>query len=754
MFGLVLETRGTAVPDDTRFFLGFGERLTSRIPPPGGGGGPEPAYTFQEAVARLSPLVTATAIELNELPDQACPEGEAVGVITLHPQWMAKSYHPRQVLDAYNLRQVGSRPVAVEPEKWTRQDPPEPSASSELYVAGDREAFARWARDLQEAPSRVPEQIRQLEAVRAPVPSERLRNVETDEQRAGDADVFEVVLHASEAPRDQFIVSGFVNYAARLGVEPDIDRRLYAGGLCFLPVEVAQADLEALALYAFLRVARPMPRLRQLPTFERSVPAPGLRAAPLPTTGAVDPDLRIAVFDGGFPVSSALSHWTTAHDPNGIGAADDALVAHGHDVTSAVLFGCLTPGSPAPQPFGVVDHYRVLDKEAGSDPYELYEALRRIEGVLRTQRYQFVNLSIGPAVPVEDDQVHTWTAVLDEHLSDGNTLAALAVGNTGEPHNPDPRVQVPSDCVNGLSVGAADTRRSDWSRASYSSIGPGRSPGVVKPDVVHFGGDNAQEQFLVYDANGAPAIAATAGTSFASPAALRLAVGVRAHFGGRISPLALKALLVHSANDGGNAREEVGWGRLPRDIHEIVECPTGSVRVLYQGELSPSQYLRAPVPLPDGSLQGFVTLRATFCYATPVDPEDPGAYTRSGLEVTCRPHMLQFANPEATLPKTASFFKKSDFDNEQALRNDAQKWETTLNAKRRFRGSSLHGPVLDVHYNARAQGGAARDAERMRYALVVTVEAPRVPDLYDQVARAYAGKLEAMTPLIDVPVRV
>jgi Subtilase family len=742
------------MPDNTRFFLGFGERLTSRIAPPVRRGGSEPAYSFEEAVARLTPLVELTATGLGALPRSACPGGEAVGVVTLHPQWMAKSYHPQQLLDAYDLRQVGSRPVAIRPEKWTRQEETAEAASSELYVAGHRDSFARWAQDLAQNPARVPTQIRQLESVRAPEPAERIRNVHRE--ASANSELFEVVLHASEAQRDQFILSGFSEYAQTLGIEPDFDRRLYAGGLCFLPVEAAPESVDELVQFAFLRVARPMPKLRSFPTLERSVPSPGLQTAPLPTEDAVDPDLRIAVFDGGLDAATPLGRWATGHDAPGVGPETPEYLRHGHDVTSALLFGSLTPGEPAPRPYGVVDHYRVLDKDAGTDPYELYEVLRRIDAVLRTNRHQFINLSIGPELPVEDDQVHTWTAVLDEHLSDGNTLAALAVGNTGHLGltSGEARIQVPADCVNGLSVGAADSRRSDWERAPYSSWGPGRSPGVVKPDVVHFGGDGGQEQFLVYDAAAAPALAQTAGTSFATPAALRLAVGVRAHFGGRIGPLALKALLVHSAQDGGHPREEVGWGRLPREIADVAECPDGMVRVVYQGELSPSQYLRAPIPLPDEPLLGMVTVEATFCYATPTDPEDPGSYTRSGLEVTFRPHMDRYKDSDSTLPKSASFFKKSDFETEQAMRSDAQKWETTLNARGRFRSASLAAPVFDVHYNARSSGGAAREAERIRYALVVTIRAPRAPDLYDRVVRAFAGRLEALTPIVEIPVRV
>jgi hypothetical protein len=265
---------------DPRFFLGNGERLTSRIPPPGGGGGSDPAYSFHDAIVRLSPMVGAAAMALDDLPDVACPQDEAVGVVTLHPQWIAKSYHPQQLLDAYALRQVGSRPTVIEPERWTKVADPEPAATSDLYVAGHRDAFRRWASEMEMAPTRVNAQIQRIEAVRAPTPEERLRNLDLDGGR--QEAILEVVLHASEAPRDQFILRGFAEYASRLGVEPHFERRLHAGGLCFLPVKAELAVVGELAQFAFLRVARPMPRLRPVPEIPRSRSAPGLRPAPLP----------------------------------------------------------------------------------------------------------------------------------------------------------------------------------------------------------------------------------------------------------------------------------------------------------------------------------------------------------------------------------------------------------------------------------------------------------------------------------------
>jgi hypothetical protein len=76
-----------------------------------------------------------------------------------------------------------------------------------------------------------------------------------------------------------------------------------------------------------------------------------------------------------------------------------------------------------------------------------------------SRQYQFINLSLGPDLPIEDTEVHAWTSVIDDLLSDGETLMTVAVGNNGEMdrESGNARIQVPSDCVNALAVGACDT---------------------------------------------------------------------------------------------------------------------------------------------------------------------------------------------------------------------------------------------------------------------------------------------------------
>jgi hypothetical protein len=52
------------------------------------------------------------------------------------------------------------------------------------------------------------------------------------------------------------------------------------------------------------------------------------------------------------------------------------------------------------------------------------------------------------------------------------------------------------------------------------------------------------------------------------------------------------------------------------------------VRIVYQGVVTASKYIRAPIPVPTEPFEGMVAIKATLCYATDVDPHHPGNYTR------------------------------------------------------------------------------------------------------------------------------
>lgn len=734
------------------FLLGRGERLTANVTVPSGPVDKQPPYSFTEAKGRLSPMLGRAVAAIDNLPDDACPQDQAVVSLTLNPEYIAKSYYPSELFRDVGIEVVGSRPKKVTPAKRSRGREPLETLTTELFARGSRSALRTWSENLPQwsETRRSASELITIEEIAAPASGEKIKGALPEEGVLP----MEIVLHAGELESKVDKLEEFRRFLQARDLPHEFGRRFYAQGLCFLELDAPTERAEEIATFSTVRALRKMPELRVLrPTF-RSAGIPS--ASPeLPFEPPVSDDVRVAIFDGGVPEGHPITEWVTPFELEGMLPATDDLHEHGVAVTSAALFGHIDPKKPIPRPFTPIDHYRVLDEDPNQNLHELYEVLERIEGVLNHQEYDFINLSIGPCLPIEDDDVHAWTAVLDDRLSRSATLAAIAVGNDGESDSATglDRVQVPSDCVNAIAVGACDSPEVDWQRAPYSSVGPGRSPGLIKPDLVGFGGSMARP-FVALSHELDPKLTSTGGTSFATPSIVRMASGVRAHFGANLSHLAIRSLLVHTAEASEHDACEIGWGRCAQDLNEIVLCADDEVRVVYQGEISPAKYIRASIPVPPGEITGMVNLKATLCYKSQTDPHHPGNYTRAGLEIRFRPHSEKFKNPTQTHPNTKRFFGSSPSGaTEDVLRRDAWKWENCMHSTARMRGSSLHNPVFDIHYNSRLEGRNFSPDQKLPYALIVSVKARGVADLYDQIVRKYATQLEPMRPILEVPVQ-
>lgn len=406
-------------------------------------------------------------------------------------------------------------------------------------------------------------------------------------------------------------------------------------------------------------------------------------------------------------------------------------------VSSAFLFGPLPETGIAETPYAPLTHIRVIDdKSELDDPFTLPRTLEFVEEVLLSNQYDFINLSLGPNLPIEDTDIHVWTSILDSTLSDGSTLMTVAAGNNGE-HDQlsgNARIQVPADCVNALAVGAADCDSHEWKRASYSAFGPGRSPGFIKPDLVAFGGSD-NNMFNTLDCEGLSETSGNMGTSFAAPYLLRSAVGIKASLGNSISILGTKALLIHCAERACYDSKEVGWGRAPSLLEELILCPETESRIIYQGILKPGKYLRFNIPLPKNFLDGPVKIRATVCITTQIDPQDTSSYTRAGVNVTFRPNSKNYAK-NAKHQKSKPFFTNSDYSYEDDLRVSG-KWETVLKAEKNFHSTSLYEPCFDVHYNAREYGGKSSSRDFISYALILSLITPKTPNLTQKIIEEY-----------------
>jgi hypothetical protein len=141
-----------APPTTANFLIGFGERLTKKV---------ERAariitekalpYTFEETITRLKPGLASTAAAITALPRAACPAGEVVALVTLHPEFLAKSYYPGGAMAEAGLRPIGSRSRDIRPLQWTDRAKPRDRGHAptiEMYVAGQRDRVLRWAQDV------------------------------------------------------------------------------------------------------------------------------------------------------------------------------------------------------------------------------------------------------------------------------------------------------------------------------------------------------------------------------------------------------------------------------------------------------------------------------------------------------------------------------------------------------------------------------------------------------------------------------
>jgi len=731
---------------ENNFLLGYGARLTRPVTIRLGGDIKNPPYDFGTARHRVKEMLEETNRMFSELPAKACPRDQVVAKLTLHPRYISKSDFPKPLLDSVGLRSIGSRPQVVKPERWGIEKHDEVALTEELFVAGSRYAFQNWSKSIDRWTERDSSnrQIVQIERLAPYSASDKLRSVP---DRSTES-MFEVVLHNAGDP--DYMLGAFAQYARSMGANPIMERKRHVRGLTFIPVRTLPRDAAHLAQFSFVRVARGMPVIRPIPNILRVTGV----SFTLPDKDVIAPsDVRVSIFDGGLPDTPDIRRWIDYHEPKAIGAANSDLCDHGLAVTGVLLFGPL--GRILPQPLCRVRHVRVLDSNTGND-LEYIDVLDRIIAHIN-DGYEFINISVGPDISIADDEVTAWTAEIDSRLAGGRVFATVAAGNDGERDKTAglDRIQPPSDGVNVVCVGASDSQDAAWSRAPYSCRGPGRSPGLVKPDGVSFGGSRKQP-FKTLGRNGT--ICDAQGTSLASPYALRSAVLVRTQLGNQISALAIRALMIHRADRYVNECNEVGWGLFEVDPNLLITCDDREALVIYEEELPLGRQLRVSIPMPKEPLHGLVKITATLVIAPDVDPAFPGAYTRSGLEVFLRPHSGRHnAHTDGTVsknPATAAFFSDANLygASESTLREEACKWETCRKHSRTFRAVSLHEPYFDIRYHQRREGHPTEDDRPIKYAFVISLECKKTPDLYNKVVRSYANILVPLRPRLRIPV--
>lgn len=415
----------------------------------------------------------------------------------------------------------------------------------------------------------------------------------------------------------------------------------------FLPAFLADSEIRQVGEFNPLRAARPMPAI-SIPRVKKD------KKKPL-TNPPISPFLRtlypeIGIVDGGADTQNPhLKGWVSNTDitPEPI---DDFFFDHGTAVCGAALYGSCNPESIIEEPKFKVKSFRVfpVPRNKGLD-LDLYRVLDWLEEIVRDQNNRDIriySLSFGPNNPIEDSEVDRFTVTLDRLAYNYDVLFIVAAGNEGNLQYPLSRIQPPSDLVNGVGVGAFTyNERREVSPATYCCIGPGRPGSQIKPDISGFGGSK-EHPFFVLLARTNSEVAPDQGTSYATPLVALKAGNLlyRASDSDLVTPQTTKALIVHHAKPFERLdHRRYGWGAITDTPEQIMECARNEVKVLYNGVLDLTRWIRLRLPFPnDLSYDGRVLFEWTFIYACDVRIETPDDYTLAGMEVTFRPHTFRF----------------------------------------------------------------------------------------------------------------
>lgn len=786
------EGAGSAGDSAARPLLGGGERLREATERAGGGGPTWHPRTVEQARALLAPQAANVAETVGRLPE-SLRGPHVIFEATLRPNYVASSHFPTHLLRAADLYTVGTRQATGVLETPTRRVEGEPTKT--LLLAGAPERLDDLADFLSRAPiarelTRVWDDVREFDSMRAPDASVIVQGADGD-FADGEVVTWEAVLSRigrTEAERETWSRDVFDKWVAlveSLGGEVASDFRRSVAGLTFVPVALTVDRVAEAAAFNVLRAIRPMPPLQAAP---RGTPraTPRVVAPPSPAAMALS-DARLAVFDGGVdPANAFVAPFVTLH-PLAPARAIRDVRAHGEHVTHALLYGYSPAGGTLEPPPAYVDHYKIWPPPPHSTVESgWYWVLDQVVDAVVRDGHRLVNLSLGPRRAVNPHgEPDRWTATLDALAAEHGVLFVVAAGNEGRA--PNARIQVPGDMVNGLTVGACDSRdpARAVSRCPYSNPGPGRAGQRVQPVGTAFGGVEGVEPFLALGPDGR--LAELEGTSYATPLVTRGLAELVGVLGERATPETLRAFAAHFATGrraAGNGERHVGYGRLPETYGNVWECASHEVTTVYQDAMRRGELAAFRLPLPDGLPPDLrIEVQFTFAFTAPVDPADVSDYTAAGFELTFRPHerrrMLYDTSttPPTSLgevdtevdrdriveayrqgPRSLSALPLADAGGRRArgegeLRR-AGKWETLIRRRFRRAAGQLYMPRIDVEFFARANGvllDPADVATPQPFTLIVTLRAPSGVPLYER-ARAAFPQLAALRADVEAEI--
>lgn len=345
--------------------------------------------------------------------------------------------------------------------------------------------------------------------------------------------------------------------------------------------------------------------IRQIVTLDnvisiKEMPYYELVAAPNPLDAEIDLAKPIegeeypilGILDSGVEKSDYLSSWSY-NDENNVAGLDELDInrIHGTMVASVAVYGDVLEDKKCTGcgPLKFVSCIVNSDRE-GLMIYEDELILYIREAVRQYPNIKIWNLSQGSKTEVSDFKFSDFAIALDDIQKENNVLICKSAGNS---HNLG-RITLGAESMLALTVGSIcnyGTHPEDLEEGQlspFSRIGYGPE-GLIKPEVVHYGGNKHTGIKVLTGAD----IQYTAfGTSFSTPRISSLAAHLCHRLDGAFDPTLIKALIVHNANYPSVVDKNIvgydkmyGFG-LPSSIDDILNDDVDEFTMVWQPDFN------------------------------------------------------------------------------------------------------------------------------------------------------------------------
>lgn len=333
---------------------------------------------------------------------------------------------------------------------------------------------------------------------------------------------------------------------------------------------------------------------------------------------------HVGLLDSGVALIPHLAPWIDSEENTANLEEDDIRRLHGTSVASVLNYGDALEGKVLTGTAPMYIRSCIVNTDDRVIRISEDEMVEHIKTAISNNHDIHVwNLSQGSTCEIEEDEFSEFAMALDNVQKENDILICKSAGNIDPRFPGKTRISQGAESLLSLTVGSvAHLCQSEndvpvGERSPFSRIGPGPG-GVVKPDLVHAGGNNSVGVNSFSDTGFQSD--AYKGTSFSTPRVSALAANLAHRMNRQFDPLLIKALLIHSAtyhhitaDDNKVILNELGFG-LPATLEDILFNDPDEFTMVWKPELRDGVDMQIQdIPFPvslvdDGHFIGEVTV--------------------------------------------------------------------------------------------------------------------------------------------------